>query len=257
VAFNYRGQRAGRPHLATWAEAGITVAAELLAGNDDVRPRAADMLRRAVTAIPAAVTGRPRLRADSGYFTADLAHAADELGCDYAVAAKRNTALWRAYAAIPEDAWVDAKDMPAAQVTAIDYAPAGWPDDAYTIVRRVRIDAKDISTDPRARRRRTIPADQLTLALDDGLDQVGGQLHRHQHPVLPAGRRRRGRGVGSAAHRHRGPHPRRQTRRGVAAPALRTRGSQSGVDVGGAAGLQPVGAAASVHRPGHRRPRPR
>jgi len=47
VAYDQAGQRAGRSHLATWAEAGLTVAAELLAGNDDVRPRAAAMLRRA------------------------------------------------------------------------------------------------------------------------------------------------------------------------------------------------------------------
>jgi len=52
VAYNYAGQRAGRPHLATWAEAGLTTAAQLLAGNDDVRPRAADMLRRGLAGIP-------------------------------------------------------------------------------------------------------------------------------------------------------------------------------------------------------------
>jgi hypothetical protein len=67
------------------------VAADLLAGNDDVRPLAAGMLRRALGAIPGAViadlagvggdeAGRaravPRLRADAGYFTGDLAHAA-------------------------------------------------------------------------------------------------------------------------------------------------------------------------------------
>jgi hypothetical protein len=172
VAFNYRGQRAGRPHLATWAEAGITVAAELLAGNDDVRPRAACMLRRAIAAIPAEVTGRPRVRADAGYFTADLAHAADELGCDWAIAAKRNTAMWRAYAAIPDEEWLPAKDMPGAEVAACDHAPAGWPADAYTIVRRVRVRVEDLSADPRARRRRTIPAEQLTLALDGRLDHV-------------------------------------------------------------------------------------
>jgi len=172
VAFNYKGQRAGRPHLATWAQAGITVAAELLAGNDDVRPRAAGLLRRAVAGIPAQVTGRPRVRADAGYFTADLAHAADELGCDYAIAAKRNTAMWRAYAGISEHEWLPATDMPGAQIAAVDYAPAGWPPDAYTIVRRVPIDVADISADPRARRRRTIPAGQLTLALDGALDQV-------------------------------------------------------------------------------------
>jgi hypothetical protein len=34
------------------------------------------------------------------------------------------------------------------------------------VVRRVKVRVGDISTDPRARRRRTIPKDQLTLALD-------------------------------------------------------------------------------------------
>lgn len=102
VAYNYAGQRAGRPHLATWAEAGLTTAADLLAGNDDVRPRAADMVRRGLAGIPepvriaARAADRLRTRADAGYFTADLAHAAVAEGCDFAIAAKRNTAMWRA-----------------------------------------------------------------------------------------------------------------------------------------------------------------
>ena len=172
VAYNYQGQRVGRPHLATWAEAGLTTAADLLAGNDDVRPRAADMLVRALAGIPvsvraaAAAADRLRTRADAGYFTAELAEAAVEAGCDFAIAAKRNTAMWRAYASIAQDAWVDAIDMPGAQVAAVDYAPAGWPEHTYTIVRRVRIEAEAISTDPRSRRRRTIDEHQLTLALE-------------------------------------------------------------------------------------------
>jgi hypothetical protein len=173
VAYNYAGQRAGRPHLATWAEAGLTVAAELLAGNDDVRPRAAGMLARALGAIPSQVTAAlaqadavPRVRTDAGYFTGDLARAAVEAGCDFAIAAKRNTAMWRAYASIPADVWVDAVGMPGAQVAAIDYAPAGWPEGTYTIVRRVRVDAEAISADPRSRRRRTIDPDQLALAIE-------------------------------------------------------------------------------------------
>lgn len=172
VAYNYTGQRAGRPHLATWAEAGLTVAADLLAGNDDVRPRAADMLRRGLAGIPepvrvrAAEHDRLRTRADAGYFTADLAKAAVAEGCDFAIAAKRNTAMWRAYASIEPDAWVDAIGMPGAQVAAVDYGPAGWPEHTYTIVRRVRVDAEDISADPRSRRRRTIDKAQLALALE-------------------------------------------------------------------------------------------
>jgi len=44
--------------------------------------------------------------------------------------------------------------------------PAGWPDGTYTIVRRVRVDAEQISADPRSRRRRTIDPGQLALALE-------------------------------------------------------------------------------------------
>ena len=39
IAYNYKGQRAGRPHVATWAEAGLVTAADLLAGDEDPRPR--------------------------------------------------------------------------------------------------------------------------------------------------------------------------------------------------------------------------
>jgi hypothetical protein len=173
VAYNYAGQRCGRPHLASWAEAGLTVAAELLAGNDDVRPRAAGLLKRSLAGIPDPVLGalaaadrRPRVRADAGYFTGDLANAAVTEGCDFAIAAKRNQAMWRAYASIDADAWQDAESMPGAQVAAADYAPAGWPADTYTLVRRVRVEAEQISADPRSRRRRTIEGNQLALALE-------------------------------------------------------------------------------------------
>jgi len=90
VAYNYLGQRAGRPHLASWAEAGLPLAADLLAGDQDVRPRCSDLLRRALKGLPAAVCARPRVRADAGYFSAELAHAADAAGVDWAIAAKRN-----------------------------------------------------------------------------------------------------------------------------------------------------------------------
>lgn len=172
VAFNYQGQRAGRPHLAGWAEAGLPLAADLLAGNQDVRPRCADLLRRAVAGLPAAVCARPRVRADAGYFTVDLAQAADQVGADYAVAAKRNSAFWRELAAVSADAWTPARAMPGAQVAVMDYAPTGWPPDAYTIVRRVRVEAADISADSRSRRRRTIAADQLALTLGGKLDHA-------------------------------------------------------------------------------------
>jgi len=116
--------------------------------------------------LPPQVCGRPRVRADAGYFDQSLAHAAVEHGCDFAIAAKRTSAAWRAFAAIGDDAWSDARDMPGGQVAVCDYTPAGWPEGSYCIVRRVKVPAATISADPRSRRRRTIPTGQLALALD-------------------------------------------------------------------------------------------
>jgi DDE family transposase len=93
-------------------------------------------------------------------------------GCGFSLGVTRNKAAWRAAAAIPDDAWVKAKRMKGAQVAVADYAPAGWPPGTACVVRRVRVPAVNISTDPRARRRRTIPKDQLALALDGLVDKV-------------------------------------------------------------------------------------
>ena len=54
VAYNHQGQRVGRPHVATWADTATVLAADLLAGNDDPRRDAAELLYRALAALPAA-----------------------------------------------------------------------------------------------------------------------------------------------------------------------------------------------------------
>lgn len=172
IGWTYAGVRAGRLHLASWAQAELPLAAELLAGNDDPRPTAVTLLKRALAVLPAAVCGRTRVRADAGYFSADLARGAVDAGCDFAIAAKRNSAAWRALAGIEAAAWRPARDMHNAQVAACDYAPAGWPPGTYTIVRRVRVPAEEISADGRSRRRRTIAKDQLALALGGQADHA-------------------------------------------------------------------------------------
>jgi hypothetical protein len=177
VAYNYKGQRAGRPHLATWAEAGVVLAADLLAGDTDPRVGVVGLFRRALAGLDAAAAshgghGRVRVRGDIGYFTKDLADAVVHAGCDFAFGATRNPATWRAAAAVPDQAWVEALGMNGAQVAVTDYAPSGWPPGTRCLIRRVRHDAASISADPRARRRRTIPAQQLTLALDGDLERV-------------------------------------------------------------------------------------
>ena len=172
VGWTYAGMRAGRVHLASWAQAELPLAADLIAGNDDVRPDAGTLLERALAVLPAQVCGRPRVRADAGYFDAALATKAVELGCDFAIAAKRNPAAWRALSAVPDSDWRPARGMANAQVAACDYAPAGWPPGTYTIIRRVKIGVEQLSTDPRSRRRRTVDKDQLALALGGAADHV-------------------------------------------------------------------------------------
>lgn len=68
IAYSYKGARAGRPHVATWAEAGVVTAADLLAGDEDPRPGAGSLIERSVATLRAAgVTCRPRVRGDVGY----------------------------------------------------------------------------------------------------------------------------------------------------------------------------------------------
>jgi len=173
ICFNYLGQRAGRPHVASWAEAGMVLAADLLAGDEDPRAGAADLIAdAAATLATVGVSTRPRVRTDAGYFAAHIAWAAVRNGCDFSVGVVRNPAVWKAVASVPESAWRPATGMKDAQVAVTGYAPAGWPPGTRTIVRRVKIAAGRISADPRSRRRRTIPKGQLTLALEGLCDHA-------------------------------------------------------------------------------------
>lgn len=171
VAWNYAGQRSGRAHPAVWAEAGIVVAGELGSGVDDPRPQAPGLIERAVAALPEGL-GRPRVRADSGFFDRKVAEAALANGADFAIAAKRNRAVWRSAAKLGEDAWTPATGMAGAEVATCDYVPGGWPEGTRSIVRRVRVEPDEVRRDPRSRRRRTIDPTQLALVLGGGADHA-------------------------------------------------------------------------------------
>ena len=124
VAFNHQGQRVGRPHVACWADTATVLAADLLAGNEDPRRDAAELLRRALAALPSpARAGKVRLRADAGYFAGQLARAALFTDIEFAIGARRIAPLWRLLDGIGETDWTDAIDMPAAQVAVADYCP--------------------------------------------------------------------------------------------------------------------------------------
>jgi hypothetical protein len=166
VAYNYQGQRCGRPHVATWAQTCTALAADLMAGDEDPRGHAAGLLGRALAALPApARAGRILLRADAGYFAGALARAALMAGVEFAIGAKRIAPLWRILGGIAEGDWIDATGMDGAQVAVADYCPDWWPSATRLLIRRVRLTADQISADPRSRRRRTLHPDQRALPL--------------------------------------------------------------------------------------------
>src|ERR1035438_3524586 len=101
VAYNYQGQRAGRPHVAAWAETEIVLAADLGSGTDDPRASAPDLLRRALAGLPERIRagGRVAARADAGYFAGQVARAAHDEHIFFALGARRIAPLWRLPAA--------------------------------------------------------------------------------------------------------------------------------------------------------------
>jgi len=170
VAYNYQGQRAGRPHVASWAETEIPLAADLLSGDQDPRSHVVGLLGRALAALPqavrdgaAAAARKIALCADAGYFAGELARAAAKENMACAIGAKRITSMWKALAGIAEDAWRDAIDMQNAQVADSPYRPADWPGDTVLLIRRVKLDPGQVSADPRSRRRRTLHPDQQAM----------------------------------------------------------------------------------------------
>ena len=169
VAYNHQGQRVGRPHVASWAETEVVLAADLGDGTDDPRATAPDLLRRALASLPqrARQSGRVALRADAGYFAGQLARAAHDAHISFAIGAKRIAPLWRLLAGIAGDDWHDAIDMDGAQVAVAEYCPDWWPASTRLLIRRVLLDPEQVSPDPRSRRRRTLHPDQRALPFDE------------------------------------------------------------------------------------------
>jgi DDE family transposase len=165
VAYNHQGQRVGRPHVASWAETEIVLAADLGSGTDDPRATAPALLRRALAALPAQARqpGRVAMRADAGYFAGALARAAHDEHIAFAIGARRIAPLWRLLDGIAEEDWTDAIDMDNAQVAVADYCPDWWPATSRLLIRRARLDPGQVSADLRSRRRRTLHPDQRAL----------------------------------------------------------------------------------------------
>ena len=165
------------PHVAFWAQRGRALTSELVGGNREKLRGAecAKIARRAIALLPAG-HGPVTMRIDSAYYASELLEALRQQRACFTVSVPRNQAMWKALGQIAEDAWVDALEMPGAQVAETTYTPTGWRHEPLRlIVRRVPFSAQKIADGSlTARRRKTIHPEQLQLALDGEVASVFG-----------------------------------------------------------------------------------
>jgi hypothetical protein len=175
AAVNYQGQLAYQPLICSWAQRGRLLASEPLAGNDSTRgeePR--QLLRRALDYLPAG-HGEVSARFDTGFYRVELLKDCRSRGVRFSISVPRCGAMWNALERIGEHDRQPADKLKDAEVAETTYRPQGWKDDPLRlVVRRVAHQADALSDDPRARRKRTIPRDQLDLGLSGEADVVYG-----------------------------------------------------------------------------------
>ena len=174
AAFNYRGERCYDTQLATWAERRRILALELRSGNLNEHPTAIEVARRALKALPED-HGPVQARTDSGFESVAIFHEWRRRGVGFTCSLKRSPTLHQLRLGIPGRAWRPALLMPTAEIAETTYAPKGWRHESLRlIVRRVRIPIEELSQDARSRRRRTVPAAQLELAIEGRVEYVYG-----------------------------------------------------------------------------------
>jgi Transposase DDE domain group 1 len=169
------GHLAYNSYAVTWAQRGRAMTSELKRGNQ-ARIKAAEsdrMLGRAERLLPEE-HGQITVRGDSGFYAVELMMKLRKRGMRFTFSATRTSVMWAKLHEIPEHAWTDAIDMRGAQVAELPFTPEGWKHEPLRlIVRRVPVTAAEIqATSPRARRRKTIPPEQLQMVLDGQLDST-------------------------------------------------------------------------------------
>jgi len=172
AARSHSGALAYNSYVVTWAQRGRALSSELLGGNRSriAASESAAMIARASALLPTG-HGQVTVRGDSGFYSAELMMGLREQQTRFSFSAPRTATMWRALTQIPEDAWAEATRMRGAEVAEIAFTPDGWRHEPLRlIVRRVSVSAADLRAGhPRARRRSTIPADQLQMVLDGTL----------------------------------------------------------------------------------------
>ncbi len=162
-------------YIVTWAERGRALTSELKGGNQ-ARIKAAEsgrMLGRAERLLPEG-HGQITVRGDNGFYSVELMSDCRKRGMRFSFSATRTPVMWQKLAEIEEAAWAEAIDMQGAQVAELSFAPEGWTHEPVRlIVRRVPVTAEELRQgNPKARRRKTIPPEQLQMVLDGQLDST-------------------------------------------------------------------------------------
>lgn len=175
AARSHTGALAYNSYVVTWAQRGRALTSELIGGNQSriSAAESAAMLARATALLPGE-HGQVTVRGDSGFYSVQLMMLLRKQQVRFTMSAPRTARMWRALRQIPEDAWADASEMHGAQVAETTFTPDGWEHEPLRlIVRRVAVSAAEIQAgSPKARRRSTIPADQLAMILDGQLDST-------------------------------------------------------------------------------------
>ena len=171
------GHLAYNSYVVTWAARGRALTSELKGGNQ-ARIKASEsgrMLGRAERLLPDE-HGQITVRGDNGFYSVELMLDCRKRKMRFTFSATRTTAMWSKLAEIDEDAWTETIDMAGAQVAELAFTPEGWHHEPLRlIVRRVPITADELlAGSPKARRRKTIPPEQLQMVLDGELSSTYG-----------------------------------------------------------------------------------
>jgi hypothetical protein len=172
ASFNSNGVLSYATHTASWSERRRLLAVDLASGSESAKPRGPKLLRRAVAVLPES-HGPVRARMDSEFYTGEMMETARQLGVGFSISVPRNHGMWEARRHTGPRSWKPALDMEGAEVAETTYRPTGWKHEPLRlIIRRVRVEADEISQDSRSRRRRTMPKGQLQLALKGYIDHT-------------------------------------------------------------------------------------
>jgi hypothetical protein len=170
-----RGDLAYNSYIVTWAERGRALTSELKGGNQAriAAIESSRMLGRAERLLPEG-HGPITVRGDNGFYSLELMSDSRKRGMRFSFSATRTPVMWQNLADISEDDWSDAIGMQGAQVAELSFTPEGWEHESLRlIVRRVPVTAEELRRgSPKARRRKTIPPDQLQMVLDGQLDST-------------------------------------------------------------------------------------